>query len=518
MAVNRGALGADTFLLPQVQPTAMPQQQPLVDGIQALEGLQDIEGQTSDYYKKVADLKGFMQQVWTNFGIDVRVPDFARPESIKLNQVYQKAIADILAHGNQLKESSKLYAMRDQRGVKYRSDIDPTALAASTLRPGVDFWETKLEPQVTEANDLMQRYYYAEEYDTAKKIYEENRAVYDEKIKQAKESGNNDRVEYLEYQKRGLTPPGPGKFRPQSPYGGFNAWFNQMKFGEKQRAAGDYLRKVESIFRGYADSYYTSAKYENPVTNDFSGFNYGPSKIEVIELKDDGIVVHLQNGNPVHLYHADSKAFLKMLTSSNPATFGEDGADLDLYTTQYMDRKGATDYHKLWDPKTEIPALEEKAERLRERGREFGIKLRDEFMKDLGVTVEIPGTWKHKKYTRINFMLPEGTILPLVKTTTDMGERYILDERSEQKAAASVFLENYYTDKLARESGSGSIKSPDVLKKQARREAGIKLTGGFSQSELYDLYRDLAYDGNAAAPTVPTNTGRPFELAPGSLN
>ena len=50
---------------------------PYDDGLKAETGLQYVQGQTADYYRKVANLKSFMQDAHNNFGVDVRVPDAA---------------------------------------------------------------------------------------------------------------------------------------------------------------------------------------------------------------------------------------------------------------------------------------------------------------------------------------------------------------------------------------------------------------------------------------------------------
>lgn len=255
MTGNRAGLGAQTFLLPQPAPQqAAPVQQPYNDGVQALEGLQYVQGQTSDYYKKVADLKAFMQSVNQNLGIDVRVPDLSRPESLKLNEIYRNAIADIQAQGNALKTGLATQNLYTQMNQQYAPGIDPTAQPAGQLVQGQDVYSRNAEPSVTELNDKLKMPSYTErEHKDKLAAKQQLEAHYDKLIEQYPE-----RKAYYEYQKSAIISPTQGDWRPQSAY-------QDRAWGKKVETAGNFLKKTSNLYLG-TDSSYTPN--ENQIDED----------------------------------------------------------------------------------------------------------------------------------------------------------------------------------------------------------------------------------------------------------
>ena len=64
------------------------------------------EGVTDEYYKKVAALKSFANEVSSRYGIDVTRPNYRNAESIRFHKSYLQALADIQMSQNELKRLS----------------------------------------------------------------------------------------------------------------------------------------------------------------------------------------------------------------------------------------------------------------------------------------------------------------------------------------------------------------------------------------------------------------------------
>lgn len=61
------------------------------------------EGMTDEYYKKVAGLKSFANEVSARYGYDVTRPNYRDRESIRFHKAYLESLADIQASHNELK-------------------------------------------------------------------------------------------------------------------------------------------------------------------------------------------------------------------------------------------------------------------------------------------------------------------------------------------------------------------------------------------------------------------------------
>ncbi|MDE2217823.1 MAG: hypothetical protein KGJ87_11815, partial [Planctomycetota bacterium] len=144
-----GTLG-QTYRIPRQHPSpysvAAPgrvaAEQPFNDGLDFEKNLQEVEGQTEDYYQSIAALKSFMADMHKNLGIDVRVPDMSKPESIRLNMVYQQALADIMHKGNALHEGQTERLMRINRGDQYTKEAD--GKPDSQIRQGVEAFPSNI--------------------------------------------------------------------------------------------------------------------------------------------------------------------------------------------------------------------------------------------------------------------------------------------------------------------------------------------------------------------------------------
>ena len=135
---NLGAILGQTYAIPRqtfssAYPISNPQSQsqPFNDGLDFEKNLENVEGLTREYYEKVIGLKSFMADMHNNLGIDVRVPDLRNPESIRLNQIYQKGLADILNQANKLKVGQMERSSHIMRGT-----TKPKELMTNPLRSG----------------------------------------------------------------------------------------------------------------------------------------------------------------------------------------------------------------------------------------------------------------------------------------------------------------------------------------------------------------------------------------------
>lgn len=61
------------------------------------------EGVTDEYYKKVAALKSYANEVSSRYGFDVTRPDYRNPESVRFHRSYLEALADLQSTQNRLK-------------------------------------------------------------------------------------------------------------------------------------------------------------------------------------------------------------------------------------------------------------------------------------------------------------------------------------------------------------------------------------------------------------------------------
>lgn len=320
MAIDRGSLAGLTYTLPQAPVTQPTVQQPYNDGIEALQGIQHVQGQTSDYYTKVAKLKSFMQEASNNYGIDVRVPDLSKPESIKLHEIYNTALSDILTQGNLLKNSQGLMMMRDQRGIHYTGD--PTATPAALMRERSDFFERPLEGQVGEVNNLTQQASYTDE-EQAQKEGEYKKAV-DYYTQLAEQDPT--KKSWADAQIAGLTKPARATkmFAPRSDY-------QNRNWGRKVNAAGNILKKITNLADGAHDSFIPDAKQLNA-----NGKPYLFSKEFYGQKIGDGIVsswrhdpdtgetdIIFQDGRLENVSTQDPRTITSQLTRTDPNAIEE---------------------------------------------------------------------------------------------------------------------------------------------------------------------------------------------------
>lgn len=348
---ERGELGAETYQIPQAAPQPVGHaQQPFDDGVVALQGLQYVKGQTEDYYKKVAALKSFMQDVHANYGLDVRVPDMSRPESIRLHQIYNDAISDILAQGNDLKNSHGIHNQITNMRGQYNPKIDPNATPASHLVQGEDY-SFGFHPVVKEVNDALTQ---AHDPDTVEAANQDReRAIAN---LQSQKNGRNDWA--IDQSIAAIQTPREIKhyYRPSE--------YERRQSG-KDKAIDVELRKMVNVIDGNNPQW----KNSNEPIPGGDGFYRINTEYKGLKLADGGIVDRmrsnpetnekewiLKDGSTVPV-DGDAAVELQKLVDANPR-FGVNSAEM----YDYMHRKklstnsGALDSTPLLAPKEEREA------------------------------------------------------------------------------------------------------------------------------------------------------------------
>lgn len=116
-----GEATQQSFVIPdraEFQQDPIAVQSPSID-LNVLDGIEDVEGLTEGYYANFAKIRS-LQGILAQQGIDITKPDYSNPLSVKANQTFQKAFADLKLQGNKLKNSQALlaqYIADRQRGI-----------------------------------------------------------------------------------------------------------------------------------------------------------------------------------------------------------------------------------------------------------------------------------------------------------------------------------------------------------------------------------------------------------------
>jgi hypothetical protein len=348
---ERGELGAETYQIPQAAPQPVGHaQQPFDDGVVALQGLQHVKGQTEDYYKKVAALKSFMQDVHANYGLDVRVPDMSRPESIRLHQIYNDAISDILAQGNLLKNShgtqNQLINMRAQ----LRPGLDPNDVPAEQLVQGQDY-TFGLHPIVNQVNHALDMAHDPDTMSTANADRE--RAI--QSLEKQKD-GKNDWA--IDQSIAAIQSPREVKhyYRPSE--------YERRQSG-KDKAVDAELRKMVNVIDGNNPQW----KNSNEPIPGGDGFYRINTEYKGLKLGDAGIIDRMRS-NPetnekewvlkdgsIQPVEGDAAVELQKLVDANPR-FGVTGAELydTMHRKKVVTSSGALDNTPFLAPKEEREA------------------------------------------------------------------------------------------------------------------------------------------------------------------
>jgi hypothetical protein len=365
---ERGELGAETYQIPQAAPQPVGHaQQPFDDGVVALQGLQHVKGQTEDYYKKVAALKSFMQDVHANYGLDVRVPDMSRPESIRLHQIYNDAISDILAQGNLLKNShgteSQLLNMRAQFRSKNPdgTPFDPKSMAAEEMVQGQDY-SLGLNPIVAQVNASLKLAHDKTSMDEANA--DRDRAIAE---LESQKNGQNDWA--IDQSIAAIQSPR----RVSKEYRETDA---QRARRAKDNSIDVELRKIVNIVDG------TNPQWKNsnePIPGG-DGFYRINTEYKGLKLGDDGIIDRMrenqETGEKEWVFKdghtqpvdGDPKVELKKLVDANPR-FSATGSEID----DYIFRKKAQTSSGALDPTPFLAPKEEREQHVYKQGEQEAV-------------------------------------------------------------------------------------------------------------------------------------------------
>lgn len=276
MAIDRGALLAQTYQLPQAQPQAPIQEQPFQDEIgDPAAGLQQIDGVTDEYFQKWAALKGFARDVQENLGVDVRFPDPSIPGSERLHRIYLKSLADLKAQGERLKTGQQMFMADRQRGAVVSGD--PRQQYYDQLNVGTDIVDAELDPIVKAANDKLQ----GPHFGSSIKEAEEYRARVLQMLEQRRDTDKQNSG-YWQRQIDSLIEPVQA-VREFNPYS-YNRGYTRLQQGQIN-AAGTFLKKMTNLQKGTADSYELSDSIFGPngervyVSTDTKDETFGGKKI-----------------------------------------------------------------------------------------------------------------------------------------------------------------------------------------------------------------------------------------------
>lgn len=309
------------------------------DGLSFEKNLQEVEGRTEEYYNKVSALKSYMADIHKNLGIDVRVPSMSHPESIRLNRIYQKALADIMHQGNLLKEGQSERIMHINRGDIYTQASN--GKADSQIRQGEGYYNSTLPQDITQINDLTQQPSYDDQsYQQKMGVYNKRKGELETEIANTEAKGGN--AEALKYSLHGLTPPARAikQFAPQ------RTSYQERAAGRKVQAAGNYLKEITNLMHGVSDGYKISKttanpnKPENPLMvrpnfqdatyngKHLKEWGYDPKTHEAFMFFDDGTSENVTGQDPLTVG--------RVMMGSNKATFGVDAEYMD----EWADKNG----------------------------------------------------------------------------------------------------------------------------------------------------------------------------------
>lgn len=99
------------------------------------------EGMTDAYYKKVAALKSFANEVSSRYGFDVTRPNYRNPDSIRFHRAYLEALAGLQSDQNQLRrlasqenlalQNPNIRQRTDDKGMDYFANIGENSVVTA---------------------------------------------------------------------------------------------------------------------------------------------------------------------------------------------------------------------------------------------------------------------------------------------------------------------------------------------------------------------------------------------------
>jgi hypothetical protein len=285
----RGDAAALNYQIPQTfiggqqvqqPPSSIEPQNPIQNPAQLLA---HREGLTRQYYDLNGKLDAYVTSMAKDNGIDVTKPDFTQPGGGEAFNTFQQLSSALLYTANDLARSAKIddaiLQQSAQGNIRMQAGYDPKTQLSSQMSPEEMFYSTKLDPQVSQINDFLNKDFYTQrDADVANQQGAQLRAYYDDLI-------NNDpqnRAMY-EAQKAAI-----GTATRKTPYSAF-----QQRGGSGQGGTSGLgvLKKITNLTKGV----WTPGTYK-PVTK------AGKAYIENTEMAGDsmGQYISYKDGQAVY--------------------------------------------------------------------------------------------------------------------------------------------------------------------------------------------------------------------------
>lgn len=201
-----GAVGGRTFEIPrrvmdgQQAPTVADQPEPAPQfELTEPNALQFVENQTQGVYHRFQNIKGLVDSAYKNHGIDVTNPDFSNPVAVRLNNLYQKAVADLRFEIDDLKSGQQIMMQGFQRGERFARGFDPTQRSLTQSMAEAYPMDRELDPNV---RSIIQNYQNSfnrpEMRDQADQELNRERERYRAMLAEAQQRGNPAEIERIE--------------------------------------------------------------------------------------------------------------------------------------------------------------------------------------------------------------------------------------------------------------------------------------------------------------------------------
>lgn len=328
-----------------------PNTQGMQDSVgEALSGLQYVQGATEDYYKKWAMLKSFAHEAAQNMDIDVTRPDYSKPESVKLNQIYTKAIADLKYQGDLLKNSQSMLMKDREQGNIPNRDLSQRPFA--TGQPYEDTMPNELDPITIAANQELSKPHYGSSINQGLQLYEEKKQLF-----RSLAEKQPARADYWKRQEQGLVKPLQAE-REFAPYHDRNEGRDRRRIMRSGEELKNLVHLVEGVGAGYNPSTTELTDKGTPyLTNPRNaGDSYGGGRIVEWRVNPDTdkteLVISQGQGDKesqkvIPIDRGDIMGVLRELAASNQAKYGYNADDVEDYIHEvrpdWLNKNGEVD-------------------------------------------------------------------------------------------------------------------------------------------------------------------------------
>lgn len=312
-----------------------PNTQGMQDSVgEALSGLQYVQGATEDYYKKWAMLKSFAHEAAQNMDIDVTRPDYSKPESVKLNQIYTKAIADLKYQGDLLKNSQSMLMKDREQGNIPNRDLSQRPFA--TGQPYEDTMPNELDPITIAANQELSKPHYGSSINQGLQLYEEKKQLF-----RSLAEKQPARADYWKRQEQGLVKPLQAE-REFAPYHDRNESRDRRRIARAGDEFKNLVHLVTNRGAGYTPSPTELTANGTPylVNPRGAGDSYGGGRIVEWRVDPDTdkteLVISQGQGDKesqkvIPIDRGDIMGVMREYAASNQAKYGYNADDVEDY-------------------------------------------------------------------------------------------------------------------------------------------------------------------------------------------